>query len=480
MRSESFLPHMNHSSTVIYWENTSVALLGVGLVLFLLLGLSICKSPKGIHSWFSTREGEATSTWARKRGDKGEARGFKVQFPASRRQAIILSQDEKACDVQRLLKGPSSTQAQHHQLPSTKTPDFDKPGQYTPSGFSTEDLKALGTFPDYSVLSDLRTIRPCVALMKFEPDFWIELENYFNRLEQRKQLLKQYGTSVLDYSPGSELACRELMEMVLQFVCIRYPHYFALEESNTIFVNRLLKTRTELNSQHPLHILFDNIPEDFAMMLRNEEDGMYYLRSGFICSSIGWTFGTHHNRELRAIHTEVNDYAEKMSNSMDRFFSKMPVERPIQRGSWFVEDWEPLFVTPEEYEQNAGTRHQGESVGIEQCYLRCDWQTLRRLPLSGAIVFNFKAVFTPITELRDEPYIPSLLYKQITAGNPLLTEPKVHAHIRPVVLDALQAWKKKQVEKGMIPSDWVEETLAESPFYPGWEERWRKKIGFDI
>lgn len=155
--------------------------------------------------------------------------------------------------------------------------------------------------------------------MKFEPDYWIELEkNYFQRLEQRKRLLQEHGTTILNYNPGSELACRELMEIVLQNVSIRYPQYFSLEESNTVLVNRLLGSRTHLNSAHPLNILFDNIPEDFAIMLRSEEDGMYYLRAGFICSSIGWTFGTHNNRQLRAIHTEVNDYEEKMAKSMDR------------------------------------------------------------------------------------------------------------------------------------------------------------------
>lgn len=158
----------------------------------------------------------------------------------------------------------------------------------------------------------------------------------------------------------------------------------------------------------------------------------------------------------------------------------MPTDQPIQRGSWFVEDWQPLFVPPEEYAQNAGTRHQGEKVSIDQCYLRCDWQTLRRLPLSGGVVFNFKAVFTPMTELRNEPFIPSLLYKQITASKPLLTDSKVHAHIRPVVLEALQGWKQEQIEQGLIPPDWEESTLSESPFYPGWEERWRKRIGFEI
>ncbi|KAL1856797.1 hypothetical protein Plec18167_005205 [Paecilomyces lecythidis] len=158
----------------------------------------------------------------------------------------------------------------------------------------------------------------------------------------------------------------------------------------------------------------------------------------------------------------------------------MPVDKPIQRGAWFVEDWEPLFVTPEEYKANKGTRRKGENVTIDQCNLRVDWQTLRRLPLSGAIVFNFKAIFTPMTELREEPYIPSLMYKQITDGKPSLTEEKVHDHIRPTVLGALQEWKSEQVRKGTIIANWKEETLQESPFYPGWEERWRSRVGFSI
>ncbi|KAH6952448.1 hypothetical protein BKA56DRAFT_443588, partial [Ilyonectria sp. MPI-CAGE-AT-0026] len=387
-------------------------------------------------------------------------------------------------------------------LSSTSKQDLNKDDQYTPTGFSTAEIRALGSFPDYSVLSGVPHPKPCpdfdvksaafrpfrpfrwtyhqtMSLSKLEPDYWIELENnYFDVLKQRKDLLSQHGTSVLNYGPGSELACRELMEMVLQHLCIRYPHCFSLTNSNTVFENHLLGIITDLASTHPLHVLFDHVPEDFAIMLRNETDGMYYLKAGFICSSIGWTFGTHFNRQLRAIHTEVNDYEQKMAKSMDRYFSKLPTSKPIQRGAWFVEDWKPLFITPEEYQANRGTLHRGEDVPIYQCYLRVDWQTLRRLPLSGAIVFNFEAIFTPMTELRDEPYILSLMYKQITEGKPHLTEAKVHEHIRKIVLDSLMEWKSEQIKNGTIVPDWVEETLPESPFYPGWEERWRQKLGF--
>ena len=37
---------------------------------------------------------------------------------------------------------------------------------------------------------------------------------------------------------------------------------------------------------------------------------------------------------------------------------------------------------------------------LSRIHLRVDWQTLRRLPLSGAIIFNFKALFTPVEDFR--------------------------------------------------------------------------------
>ncbi|KAJ4256924.1 hypothetical protein NW762_009020 [Fusarium torreyae] len=495
------------------WESLNLALkpslilLLSFTLLFLLVKLAtsnntlkeLLAKPSSLRQWPS-------QVWNSEKQPQSPANSFLSTFPPSLRDEILAKNDPSAIEIQKVLakSKPTTSELVKSQLPSTRTQDLSINGQYTPTGFSSQEIRAMGAFPDYSVLSgvphpkpvpqfdiktaEFRPFRPfrwtyhqTMSLMKFEPDFWIELErNYFDRLKQRKQLWDQYGTDILNYAPGSELACRELMEMVLQYLCIRYPNSFSLTESNTVFRNNLLNETTNLTTTHPLHVLFQHVPEDFAIMLRDERDGMYYLKAGFICSSIGWTFGTHFERQLRAIHTEVNDYEEKMAKSMDRFFSKMPVNKPIQRGSWFIEDWEPLFVTPTEYKKNGGTRHQGERVTIEQCHLRVDWQTLRRLPLSGAIVFNFKAIFTPMMELRDEPYIPSILYKQITEGKPHLTDAKVHKHIREPVLDALQEWKKEQVERGEIVADWKEETLTESPYYRGWEARWRSRLRFEI
>jgi len=158
------------------------------------------------------------------------------------------------------------------------------------------------------------------AITKMQPDWWIELENtYEERIKQRQSLFAKHGEAVLQALPGSELACKELMEMVLQFVCARYPHCFHLSANNKTFHNGILKTDTDLTTTPPLHVLLNNIPEDFAIMLRNEKKGLYVFRAGIICSALGWNVGSKIGLELADIHKPIPDYKEKMQFSMDRY-----------------------------------------------------------------------------------------------------------------------------------------------------------------
>jgi hypothetical protein len=166
-----------------------------------------------------------------------------------------------------------------------------------------------------------------VALTKLEPDWWLELENtYKERIAQRKALFAEHGSSVLGALPGSELACKELMEMVLQFLCARYPQYFTLTD-NRILKNGILGTEQDIRAKPPLEILMDNVPEDFGIMLRDDKTGNYFLRAGVICSSMGWNVGTKIGLQLHQIHDPIPDYKEKMQFSMDRYVDLANVQR---------------------------------------------------------------------------------------------------------------------------------------------------------
>jgi hypothetical protein len=151
------------------------------------------------------------------------------------------------------------------------------------------------------------------------------LENtYVARISQRKKLYAEHGEAVLQWLPGSELACKELMEMSLQFLCARYPQYFTLHADKKTFENRILGTKQDVSAKHPLLVLLDNVPEDFAITLRNPETGYYHFRAGMICSALGWNVGTKIGMQLHQIHAPIPDYKEKMQFSMDRYVNPFP------------------------------------------------------------------------------------------------------------------------------------------------------------
>lgn len=162
-----------------------------------------------------------------------------------------------------------------------------------------------------------------VALTKLEPDWWLEIENtYEKRIKQRQDLFAQHGNCVLQSLPGSELACKELMEMALQFLCARHPQYFRLDKEKMVFHNGILHTETNLKTTHPLHTLLNNVPEDFAIMLRDPKTGYYFFRAGIICSALGWNVASKIGLQLHEIHAPIPDYKEKMQFSMDRFVTQ--------------------------------------------------------------------------------------------------------------------------------------------------------------
>ncbi|KAJ5134582.1 hypothetical protein N7448_000399 [Penicillium atrosanguineum] len=380
---------------------------------------------------------------------------------------------------------------QKNMLPMTANYRTSSGKLYTPTGFSVDDIRSLGDFPNYAALSGVplpsaypehdinkampRPYRPfrwayhqTMSLTRMETDWWIELEStYKSRIAQRKELYTKYGKAVLDAMPGSELACKELMEMVLQYICTRYPQHFTLVDKR-ILRNHILGTELDVKAKPPLEILLENVPEDFAIMLRDDETGFYFLRAAVICSALGWNVASKIGKRLDQIHDPIPDYKEKMQFSMDRFFTKMPTEKPIQRGSWGLE------ATPHASQRLC----QDHNLGIEDCSLRVDWQTLRRLPLSASIIFNFKAIFTPVTEFRDEPGVPALLTKLLKEGKRSLMQYKGTWHVEHVVLPKMEEWAKEQEENNVVPNDWEVATLDESPWFRGWEEKWHRRQGF--
>jgi hypothetical protein len=134
---------------------------------------------------------------------------------------------------------------------------------------------------------------------------------------------------------------------------------------------------------------------------------------------------------------------------MDIYFAKLSTSKPIGRGSWPFELDQPLYLGPGE--AHASMENMSMDEAASRIHLQVDWQTLRRLPLSGQIAFNFKALFTLLEQLRREPYIPSLALKVLKEGTRDVLKYKGTHRTEEVVIPVSERFRRKQADEGLAP-----------------------------
>lgn len=81
---------------------------------------------------------------------------------------------------------------------------------------------------------------------------------------------------------------------------------------------------------------------------------------------------------------------------MDRYFSALPVGKIVKHVNWSINTTGDLFclsgahMSESELETLHERERQEDNVDLDKTVVRCERQTLHRLPRTGALVFAFK------------------------------------------------------------------------------------------
>ncbi len=119
------------------------------------------------------------------------------------------------------------------------------------------------------------------------------------------------------------------------------------------------------------------------------------LVAGLVCTPSYWRLPSRLGRPIGAIHAPVPGLNEALGARIDDFFERLPAGRVFARSNWFVHGSRLLAQFAEEDREPLDAP--------ERLWLRCEWQTLRRLPASGAILFTIQALTAPATLLAERP-----------------------------------------------------------------------------
>lgn len=249
---------------------------------------------------------------------------------------------------------------------------------------------------------------------------------YLDRINLRREIMRDHSSTIGQRS-GSGAAVNEFYTwMASVYLPERFPSMFTLEQEKEQRYLRNLVTSETISlkcssTQTALHTLGAHVDTDFLFLLPSQETGKYHLEAFVTTFPSGFSTLEKLGLPLAAIHKPVPGYASKLEKSMDRFFSTIPVGKVVRRANWTITTNDILYSEsgthlyddePDSGEKTTDVeqdiQRQREEVVIENCRLRCERQTLHRLPQSKALVFAFKTYQYTLEEVKADGSGPEL------------------------------------------------------------------------
>ncbi|KAJ5342240.1 hypothetical protein N7541_011364, partial [Penicillium brevicompactum] len=247
-------------------------------------------------------------------------------------------------------------------------------------------------------------------------------QTYLERLPLRQSLLREHPEDVIGITDSSNerirLAVQELYNYLFQtYLPSRYPSQFRLcsERGSHLVENTVthqtiaVKMDDSTTLRKALSLIAENIDEDFFILLPHEQDNghgpqeVYILEAYAACFPSGFKPRDKIGKRLADIHAPVPGYKEKLEKSMDRFFARLETGRLVKRINWSLTVDEELHSNFDK----GGIALEGklehlslEDLDLDKTFVRCERQTLHRLPQSKAIVFAFHTYLYPIRDVK--------------------------------------------------------------------------------
>lgn len=240
-----------------------------------------------------------------------------------------------------------------------------------------------------------------MGLVALQLKDWIEADEYFyDELKEKKQLLISNYPEVFASRPGSLPAQTEVLALVLKHMEKYCPGVLTIEQDEVILPKLKWKFRISDFEESPLDLCGRFVQEDLCLMAPGP-DG-YTLEAASLCFPARWRLMDKMGLPMSAIHKPVPDYSEKLSRPVDSFFNRIDVDRPVWRVNWSLTT-DPTMFQPVRQKHSASEPSITSKNAGDKVYMRCERQTLRRLPDTGWILFTIKTYLDKVSKLHKYP-----------------------------------------------------------------------------
>ena len=272
-----------------------------------------------------------------------------------------------------------------------------------------------------------------IGLAPLELAEWIEIDDKLDAyLQEKDRLYSAIPQKVFVEEPDTRDSQREVLDALADHLLNHFPRLYVRDGSAiTIGGSRRMDVATE---DPPLLQAARLVQEDFVIM-RHKPDGWRLVAASLSFPS-SWSLMEKFGKPLPQIHAAVPGFGPGSRNAglIDRIFDNLKVEQPVKRLNWSVYSNDRLHQPDRSAEQ--GSDNPGGFAGH---FIRIERQTLRKMPVSGDILFTIRIHLDPLAALKSQPEAIYPFIEQLRALDKRELDYKGLAEKRHEFIDALTA-----------------------------------------
>jgi hypothetical protein len=234
-----------------------------------------------------------------------------------------------------------------------------------------------------------------IGLGPLDPARWIEPDGDLERyLIEKDRLIADQRDVVFVEETGTRDAQREVLDLLAEHITARHPSVYRREGSAVVAGARTIDLDTD---EAPLVTAGALVQDDLVLMRR--DDSGWRLVAGYVAFPSSWSLPEKFGRRMEDIHAPVPDFGEGTRNALliNRMFDNLKVEQPVFRFNWSINPDADLHYPASKAH---GALPDGHALSLETTFARVERQTLRKLPVSGDILFTIRIYTDPLAALR--------------------------------------------------------------------------------
>lgn len=286
-----------------------------------------------------------------------------------------------------------------------------------------------------------------IGLQPLDPATWIEIDEHYEAyLTEKDRLIAERPGDVFAARPDTHDSQREVLDLVVDHLAGGQPTVFSGPSQRDFFGGRLPRFAVHGSDEPPLQIAARFVPEDLVLM-RRFDDG-WRLAAASLCFPSSWSLAEKFDRPLQDIHAPVPAFGPgtRTATLITRIFDNLKVEQPIERLNWSLQEDAALFHPRSKSQRDekiveAGGTYLG-GLSADATFIRVERQTLRKIPVSGDILFTIRVYLDPMNLFERHPRrteLASGLADQLAALDPAQLAYKGLAADRDALVEWLRA-----------------------------------------